>query len=198
MPTEVFAAWDDVPRALAEKLHRALLKIEPSFTFARAWAGVGYKIHGKYSCVIAPYEGHIKLMIWRGTELRDPDRRLKGTGSNTRHLRFERGSEIKRAVVEPYLKEQHALYASGVSPEKKAKARPRAKRPPAFIRRELEGRGLLEAFKARPPYQRGDYVSWVESAKREATRERRLEQMLSELEAGDVYMRMPWSRKKRD
>jgi uncharacterized protein YdeI (YjbR/CyaY-like superfamily) len=64
---------------------------------------------------------------------------------------------------------------------------------PPDVRRALVGRGLREAYGARPPYQRNDYLAWIGRAKREATRERRLEQMLQELEAGDVYMKMDWS-----
>lgn len=64
------------------------------------------------------------------------------------------------------------------------------------VRRALEEAGLMEAYLARPPYQRNDYLGWIERPKREATRRAHLAQMLDELERGDVYMRMPWGRKK--
>jgi uncharacterized protein YdeI (YjbR/CyaY-like superfamily) len=63
---------------------------------------------------------------------------------------------------------------------------------PDYVERALEERGLTEAYRARPDYQQNDYVGWIERAKREDTRIRRLEQMLDELEAGDVYMKMDW------
>jgi len=56
----------------------------------------------------------------------------------------------------------------------------------------LEERGLLEAYKARPPYQQNDYLSWINRAKRPATKEKRLLQMLHELARGDVYMKMAY------
>lgn len=52
--------------------------------------------------------------------------------------------------------------------------------------------GLLDAYKARPPYQRNDYLGWINRARRPETKERRLQQMLAELERGDVYMKMDW------
>ncbi len=63
---------------------------------------------------------------------------------------------------------------------------------PEFVRAALEQRGLMDAFEARPPYQRNDYLGWISRAKREPTRAKRLAQMLSELEAGDRYMNMAY------
>ena len=68
---------------------------------------------------------------------------------------------------------------------------------PAFVREALEGRGLTAAFEARPPYQQNDYLGWIGRAKRRETAERRLAQMLDELRAGNLYMKMPWSNRRR-
>ena len=63
---------------------------------------------------------------------------------------------------------------------------------PDFVREALTSLGLMEAYEARPPYQRNDYLGWIARAKREDTRRRRLAQMLDELEAGGAYMKMVW------
>lgn len=63
---------------------------------------------------------------------------------------------------------------------------------PEFVRQALNEHGLMEKYKARPPYQQNDYLGWITRAKRDATRQKRLGQMLAELEQGDVYMRMDW------
>ena len=73
---------------------------------------------------------------------------------------------------------------------------PRPRLPmPDFIRDALNARGLMSTYLARPPYQRNDYISWVMRAKLEPTRQKRLDQMLNELEGGKVYMKMKWSPK---
>jgi uncharacterized protein YdeI (YjbR/CyaY-like superfamily) len=64
---------------------------------------------------------------------------------------------------------------------------------PAFVRDALNERGLMDAYKARPAYQKNDYLGWIKRAKQDATREKRLSQMLSELEGGKKYMNMDWS-----
>jgi uncharacterized protein YdeI (YjbR/CyaY-like superfamily) len=63
---------------------------------------------------------------------------------------------------------------------------------PDYIREALEARGLLAAYHTRPDYQQNDYLGWIGRAKRPQTAQKRLDQMLDELERGGVYMRMKW------
>ena len=65
---------------------------------------------------------------------------------------------------------------------------------PAFVRDALKARGLASKYRERPPYQRNDYLTWISSAKVQSTKQRRLNQMLDELERGDIYMKMAWKR----
>jgi len=51
----------------------------------------------------------------------------------------------------------------------------------------------MAAYRSRPAYQQNDYVGWILRSKRSETRQKRIEQMLDELERGGVYMRMKWS-----
>ncbi len=69
---------------------------------------------------------------------------------------------------------------------------------PDDVREELEEQGLMAAYEERPFYQRNDYLAWIGRAKRLETREKRLQQMLEELDRGGVYMGMdhPPSRKR--
>jgi uncharacterized protein YdeI (YjbR/CyaY-like superfamily) len=78
-------------------------------------------------------------------------------------------------------------------PESKTTRFSRAKNPmPAFVRNALNERGLMAAYRARPPYQQNDYLGWIIRAKLEATKLKRLNQMLDELQGGTLYMNMAW------
>lgn len=66
---------------------------------------------------------------------------------------------------------------------------------PEFVRDALLARRLMDAYRARPACQQNDYLSWIRRARRPETREKRLNQMLDELEKGDVYMKMAWKPK---
>ena len=73
------------------------------------------------------------------------------------------------------------------------------KRPPQpmpdNVRKALETHGLTDRYDQRPWYQRNDYLGWINGAKRVETKQKRLDQMLEELRAGDIYMKMAWRSK---
>jgi uncharacterized protein YdeI (YjbR/CyaY-like superfamily) len=66
---------------------------------------------------------------------------------------------------------------------------------PTYFRNALAENNLMDAYRSRPPYQQNDYIGWIQRAKLEATKQKRLNQMLDELKKGDVYMKMKWKPK---
>ena len=60
----------------------------------------------------------------------------------------------------------------------------------AFVEDALRKANLFSAYRARPAYQQNDYLGWINQAKKEETKKKRLQQMLEELETGGVYMNM--------
>lgn len=73
---------------------------------------------------------------------------------------------------------------------------PRPRYPmPDFFRKALMENNLMDAYRSRPPYQQNDYIGWIDRAKLEATKQKRLKQMLDELKKGNVYMKMKWNAK---
>lgn len=77
---------------------------------------------------------------------------------------------------------------------KKSTGHSQLKRPrhpmPGFVKHALEERGLMAAYRERPAYQQNDYIGWIDRAKLQETKEKRLGQMLDELGSGGVYMNM--------
>ena len=67
----------------------------------------------------------------------------------------------------------------------------RSKNPmPGFVKKALNDNRLMDAFKSRPAYQQNDYLGWINRAKREETKSKRLSQMIHELDVGGLYMNM--------
>ena len=64
---------------------------------------------------------------------------------------------------------------------------------PGFVKAALNARKLMDAYEARPEYQKTDYLNWIDKAPLMAGKRKRLDQMLNELEAGNAYMGEPWS-----
>lgn len=69
---------------------------------------------------------------------------------------------------------------------------------PGNVRAALEKRKLMEAYLARPAYQKDDYLKWIALAAGPAAKQKRLDQMLDELEQGNVFKGEPWSPPKQD
>jgi uncharacterized protein YdeI (YjbR/CyaY-like superfamily) len=65
---------------------------------------------------------------------------------------------------------------------------------PDYVRDALTKHKLMDAFRERPDYQQNDYIGWITRAKREETKQKRLNQMLDELAGGRLYMNMKWIR----
>ena len=63
---------------------------------------------------------------------------------------------------------------------------------PEYIREALNEHKLMDAYRERPDYQQNDYIGWITRSKREETKQKRLAQMLEELEGGKLYMNMKW------
>ena len=66
---------------------------------------------------------------------------------------------------------------------------------PSFVMQALIERGLLDAYHSRPSYQQNDYIGWINRAKRFATKQKCLDQMLAELKRGDVSTKMNYKSK---
>ena len=49
---------------------------------------------------------------------------------------------------------------------------------------------VIGDYEARPAYQRNDYFGWITRAGKAETRQKRIDQMIAELKAGGVYMKM--------
>lgn len=63
---------------------------------------------------------------------------------------------------------------------------------PDDIKGLLAERGLMGAYRARPPYQQNDWLGWIGRAKRPETRQKRIDSMLADQERGRGYMGMKW------
>ena len=66
---------------------------------------------------------------------------------------------------------------------------------PDYIRDALNERKLMDAYRDRPDYQQNDYIGWITGAKHQETQQKRLAQMLDELEGGKLYMNMKWTKR---
>ena len=61
---------------------------------------------------------------------------------------------------------------------------------PEFVKEALLQENVMDEYINRPAYQKNDYLGWINRAKRESTKIKRLDQMIDELKQGGIYMKM--------
>lgn len=70
---------------------------------------------------------------------------------------------------------------------------PSAKQPmPGNVKSELAKRKLMDAYLARPEYQRNDYLKSIALAIGVPAKQKLIDQMMTELENGKLYKGAPW------
>ncbi|HEY1101679.1 MAG TPA: YdeI/OmpD-associated family protein [Myxococcota bacterium] len=114
----------------------------------------------------------------------------------------KRKTTAKKAAVKKVAKKTSAAKAAKKTTTKNAASKKAAstsslkravQKMPAAIATLLDEGGLRAAYDARPAYQRNDWLAWIGRAVRDATKQKRISSMLSDLAAGHGYMGMAWS-----
>ena len=63
---------------------------------------------------------------------------------------------------------------------------------PGFVRSALAARSLTDAYEARPKYQQTEYLTSIHAAKLNDEKRKRMNVMLDELAAGNLFQGKPW------
>jgi uncharacterized protein YdhG (YjbR/CyaY superfamily) len=178
-------------RAALEKLRRQIRAAAPDAEEVISYRMPMFKLHGMLAGYAA-FADHLSMFVSPAV-IEAHSEELEGYKTSKGTIQFKADKPLPASLVKKLVE---AGMAERGGPGGKSSRRPPVKRPrypmPDYVERELEGRGLAEAYRQRPPYQQNDYIGWITRAKQETTRRRRLEQMLEELERGDVYMKMAW------
>lgn len=155
------------------------------------WGMPTYRVGGKIALNFTHAKNHIGLFVG-ADNIAALGGKLDSFTTSKAVIHLPNDRPLPETIIKAAVKQ--AAIAPGV--DSKPAARPRETMP-QFVSQELKARGLEAAYDARPPYQRNDYLSWINTAKQDTTKQRRLEQMLAELESGDKYMGMDYNSKKR-
>jgi uncharacterized protein YdeI (YjbR/CyaY-like superfamily) len=64
---------------------------------------------------------------------------------------------------------------------------------PGNVKGALAKKKLTDAYEARPQYQQQEYLKWIAAAAGPAAKQKRIDQMVEELEKGGVFKGEPWT-----
>jgi uncharacterized protein YdeI (YjbR/CyaY-like superfamily) len=176
-------------KAMAVELRDWIFRTAPDLTESIKWNALCFSGR-KLVCALGPYQRHLAVVFFRGTELADPaglfDEQSAGN-ANTRGIRLTSLAGLNRRALTAML-----LAAMELDAQDRPCA-PKVKRPPmempdffrAALKKNKKAAGYYESLA--PTYQR-EYLVWVTTAKREETREKRLEEPIKALAAGCKWM----------
>lgn len=153
------------------------------------WSMPFFLYRGKILCSFAAFKNHCSFGFWLHSEMSDPHRifqRAEKGGMGSFGKITAPADLPKDEHLGAYILEAMNLIEGGAIPRE---LNPKYKKPAAEIPAELLA--LLDAeptakavFEALPPSHQREYTNWISEAKREETKQRRLQQTIENLLEG--------------
>ena len=178
-------------RPIFEALRQVIHQADSNITEEIKWGAPAFACHGPVAWMFGAKQW-VHFSFPQGALLDTPrqgwEEGADTTSKAKRTLKFRQVDDINQT-------ELLSLISQAIGNNKQGKkvdfgaAKPGEKsfKPPAEYQELLSQHGQLELYKTRPYYQQKGWIQWIESAKTEATRQKRIAMMLSELRHGQ-YM----------
>ena len=144
------------------------------------WNAPVYTINNKNILGLGAFKNHFGIWFFNGVFLKDKHNLLVNAQENKtkalRQMRFESVSEIDKHIVLAYVKE-------AIENQKSDKEiKPNRNKKDIIIPKELndllvKSKDLKNNFESLSPYKQREYCEYIDSVKREATKQARLEKI---------------------
>ncbi|QDO94138.1 hypothetical protein FNB79_09150 [Formosa sediminum] len=145
---------------------------------AYKWNAPVYTFNGKNVLGLGAFKHHFCIWFFNGVFLKDELKVLTQTSDTTkalRQMRFKSVNDIDKQVILTYVLEAIDLQKSGKAPPPQPKTLIVI---PELLKQALALDTELNAqFKLLTPYKQREYFEYIISAKREATKQKRLEKI---------------------
>lgn len=134
-------------------------------------------------CNMVAFKAHCSLNFWKGSLIIPKDQKREGMGQ------FGKIASLKDLPNEKtligYVREAARLDEEGVKPKRAiAKPKPAAAAPDDLLALLRKNKKAATAFENFSPSHRREYIEWITEAKRDETRNKRLEQTIAWLAEG--------------
>lgn len=144
------------------------------------WGTEVYTYRGKNVLSFAGFKHYFALWFYNGAFLKDEHNVLinaqEGVTRALRQWRFTSKDEINETLILDYIAEAIENEKEG----KRIKPRPSVSVPiPEIFKQKLDSdKTLMTAFKKLTPYKQNEYNEYIQSAKREETKESRIQKII--------------------
>lgn len=172
--------------ALRDAVHRACPEVEETIK----WGMPTFLYRGRILCGMAAFKQHMSFGYWQHAEVLGEAASAARTGMGS-YGKLRTAADIpKPALLKSHIRRAMQLIdeaAAGTAPARPRPARtarPEAVPPPGFAAALKAHPVARKHFEAFPPGQRREYIDWINEAKRDDTRERRIAQAIEWLGEG--------------
>lgn len=170
-------------QAILKGLRKIILATELEETIK--WGAPTYTLNGKNVVSLAGFKNHCALWFHQGAFLKDKNKILvnaqDGKTKGLRQWRFEAGDKINARLVKSYVLEAIDNQRSG----KQIKPTQQKLSLPAELNTAMQAdQDLKQSFEELTPGKQKEYANHIAEAKREATRQSRLEKCIPMIKSG--------------
>lgn len=187
--TQYIAKSADFAQPVLHELREIVHEFCPETEETMKWSMPFFMYRGKILCSMASFKGHCSFGFWLHSEMRDLHAIFKrekddGMGSLGKITSLE--DLPKKDHLGAYILEAMELIEQGIVPrELHSKVQKPTQEIPEDLANLLESTPKAKAvFEAFPPSHQREYIRWITEAKRDETRQRRLQQTLENLLEG--------------
>ncbi|MFL5754641.1 MAG: DUF1801 domain-containing protein [Bacteroidia bacterium] len=170
-------------KAICTRLRTLILSADPGLTEDWKW-GPNYYKNGMV-CGFAAFQKHVNFVFFQGALLKDKKKLFASNEAalKTRTIRFTDVKQINEEIVLEYLFEAIDNNTKGL----KVKI-PKNRKVviPSDVKKAFSKAAILKAFEKMSYSRKNIFMAWIEQAKREETRVKRIEHCIEKMKKGEA------------
>jgi len=158
------------------------------------WGMPTYTINNKNVIGLGSFKNHFGIWFHQGVFLSDPKGVLvnaqKGKTMGMRHMKFTSGKEIKKRIIKQYALEAIKNQHEGLEIKPKRNAAKKVAMPDELKAAFKKTKSLKACYDKLTPGKQKEVCEYIGEAKRQATRDKRLEKSIDLMKQGKSPMDM--------
>lgn len=165
-------------QVICKRLRKLILSADPEIIEDWKW-GPNYYLNGMV-CGYWGFKKHVSFVFFQGSLLKDKKKILQENPGNVhnRHIKFTDVKQIDDTIILEYLFEAIDNNRKGI---KITETKDKTIIVPEDVAKAFKKAKVLAYFDSLAFSHRKEYIQWIESAKKEETRTKRIEQAIEKL-----------------
>jgi len=168
------------------KVREMAHKVAPEIEEKIKWGSPSLEYKGLMITLVA-FKNHSAVWFHKGALLNDPKNLLEASSEETKSMRkyiIPKDGEVDEGALEELIREAVIVNESGKKVPEMGKAEEKVRRSEMLEQALRENPKANENYESLPDYKKREYAEYIELAKQQATKQRRLKKSLALLEKG--------------